>query len=237
MPGTAEGEDGPGGDWPPSTQQRPQGIVRRLAALFAEALEAETNRWILWLPVFFAAGIALYFALPAEPETRVAAAFVLGAVGLFWFVRGSPFSLAFGVAVLAVSWLCGRQAANGTGPRACSSGRAPPRFHSRLRRNLRTPQGRPRPADVACPLDRVPRASPDAKARSREHLGQEDGCLSRRGRCLAGNVEPAAGACRPRRLRFRARGRRPWSGHAAAVNSQTPDGRRDPKGRDVSSDE
>jgi competence protein ComEC len=104
MPGTAEGEDGPGGDWPPSTQQRPQGIVGRLAALFAEALEAETDRLILWLPVFFAAGIALYFALPAEPETRVAAAFVLGALGLFWFVRGSPFSLAFGVAVLAVSF-------------------------------------------------------------------------------------------------------------------------------------
>jgi len=104
MPGTAEGEDGPGGDWPPSTQQRPQGIVGRLAALFAEALEAETDRLILWLPVFFAAGIALYFALPAEPETRVAAAFVLGALGLFWFVRGSSFSLAFGVAVLAVSF-------------------------------------------------------------------------------------------------------------------------------------
>ena len=76
----------------------------RLAALFAEALEAETDRWILWLPVFVAAGIALYFALPAEPETRVAAAFVLGALGLFWFVRGSPFRLAFGVALLAVSF-------------------------------------------------------------------------------------------------------------------------------------
>ena len=33
------------------------------------------------------------------------------------------------------------------------------------------------------------------------------------------------------------RGRRPWSGHAAAVRSQTPDGGRDPKDRDVSSGE
>ena len=60
--------------WPPSTQPRPHGFLGRLVALFADTLEAESDRWILWLPVFFAAGIALYFALATEPETRVAAA-------------------------------------------------------------------------------------------------------------------------------------------------------------------
>lgn len=90
--------------WPPSTQPRPHGFLGRLVALFADTLEAESDRWILWLPVFFAAGIALYFALATEPETRVAAAFVLGALGVFWFVRGSPFSLAFAGALLALSF-------------------------------------------------------------------------------------------------------------------------------------
>lgn len=35
-------------------------------------LEAEQDRWFLWLPVMFGAGIALYFALPSEPLTLVA---------------------------------------------------------------------------------------------------------------------------------------------------------------------
>ena len=33
----------------------------------AHRLEAEHDRWFLWLPVLFGAGIALYFALPSEP--------------------------------------------------------------------------------------------------------------------------------------------------------------------------
>jgi competence protein ComEC len=33
----------------------------------ARNLEAEQERWFLWLPVMFGAGIALYFLLPAEP--------------------------------------------------------------------------------------------------------------------------------------------------------------------------
>ena len=33
----------------------------------AEALAAESDRRILWAPVFFGAGIALYFALTVEP--------------------------------------------------------------------------------------------------------------------------------------------------------------------------
>ena len=33
----------------------------------AHRLEAEHDRWFLWLPVLFGAGIAVYFALPSEP--------------------------------------------------------------------------------------------------------------------------------------------------------------------------
>ncbi len=30
-------------------------------------VELESDRWFLWVPVFFGAGIGLYFALPVEP--------------------------------------------------------------------------------------------------------------------------------------------------------------------------
>jgi competence protein ComEC len=44
-------------------------------------LEAERERWLLWLPVVFGAGIGLYFALPAEPPLWLGAA-GLGALAL-----------------------------------------------------------------------------------------------------------------------------------------------------------
>jgi len=50
----------------------------------ARALEAEAERWFLWLPVLFAAGILTYFALfshfPPSPNPRLAIALVLGAL-------------------------------------------------------------------------------------------------------------------------------------------------------------
>ncbi len=42
------------------------------AARLAQRLEAEYDRWFLWLPVLFGAGIAFYFALPSEPLLLVA---------------------------------------------------------------------------------------------------------------------------------------------------------------------
>jgi len=43
-----------------------------LFAWFARQLEAEQDRWFLWLPALFGTGIALYFSLPSEPLTLVA---------------------------------------------------------------------------------------------------------------------------------------------------------------------
>lgn len=53
-----------------------------MRAAFAD----EGERWILWLPVFFGAGIAIYFALPVEPQpwlggTAFASALAVGVVG------------------------------------------------------------------------------------------------------------------------------------------------------------
>lgn len=43
-----------------------------LSDRFAQRLEAEQDRWFLWLPVLFGAGISFYFALPSEPLLLVA---------------------------------------------------------------------------------------------------------------------------------------------------------------------
>lgn len=49
----------------------------------------ERTRWFLWVPVFFAAGIGVYFALPSEPPLWTAAApFAL--LPLLWLFRRRP---------------------------------------------------------------------------------------------------------------------------------------------------
>ena len=50
-------------------------------------LEAEQDRWFLWLPVLFGAGIAFYFALPSEPLLLVA---VLPAVAMLAVYFAGP---------------------------------------------------------------------------------------------------------------------------------------------------
>jgi competence protein ComEC len=85
--------------------------ARRLRPLsaFADALAAEGDRQLLWLPVFFGTGIALYFTLTLEPRDGVgivltAAAAVL-AVGLrrrpLW--RGAAIALAVAAAGFAAA--------------------------------------------------------------------------------------------------------------------------------------
>ncbi|MDJ0512950.1 MAG: ComEC/Rec2 family competence protein [Methyloceanibacter sp.] len=103
MPGTLNGEGEVGGNWPPTLHGRPPRWSALLARGLANALEAETDRWLLWLPVFFAFGIALYFALPSEPGGHVAAAIAVIALGLLMFVPRTVFGLAFGAALLALA--------------------------------------------------------------------------------------------------------------------------------------
>src|ERR1700704_6196781 len=52
----------------------------RPRAPLAEALAAEGDRRILWLPVFFGAGIALYFTPTAEPPRWLGLAATIAAV-------------------------------------------------------------------------------------------------------------------------------------------------------------
>jgi len=48
--------------------------ARGILVAFGRALLEERERWALWLPVAFGAGIGVYFALPAEPSRAFALA-------------------------------------------------------------------------------------------------------------------------------------------------------------------
>lgn len=86
--------------------QRPEGrgLIAMAVARVGCALEAEADRWFLWLPVFFAAGIITYFALPSEPALRPAASLVLAALGFVIMVRHASLGLALGIACLTFAF-------------------------------------------------------------------------------------------------------------------------------------
>jgi competence protein ComEC len=76
-------------------------------AALARQLEAEHDRWFLWLPVLFGTGIALYFSFPSEPRTPVAVLPAVAALalylsgprgGLAGLVTGALLAVALGVA-------------------------------------------------------------------------------------------------------------------------------------------
>ncbi len=81
--------------------RRREGLLSASLAASARALEAETDRWFLWLPVLFAGGILAYFALADEPDARLAAALLLGAIGLALAAKHAPLGLCIGGALLA----------------------------------------------------------------------------------------------------------------------------------------
>lgn len=87
----------------PEARSQPNALVR--------VLGQEQSRWFLWVPVFFAAGIAVYFALPVEPALASALAPAAGALVLraIWrrglggaLVTGALVSLALGMALAKV---------------------------------------------------------------------------------------------------------------------------------------
>ena len=97
MPGQGEGE---WGNWDAAARSR-GGLLSLALTAVGRALAVDSDRWFLWLPVFFAAGIIAYFALSNEPQPRVAAALVLGAIGICLALRSAPLGLALAGAFLA----------------------------------------------------------------------------------------------------------------------------------------
>src|SRR5512134_502643 len=81
--------------------RRRDGLLAAILAALARMLEAEHDRWILWVPVLFAAGILSYFVLAEEPAVRLALALVVGALGLSLAFRHARLGLCIGGAALA----------------------------------------------------------------------------------------------------------------------------------------
>jgi competence protein ComEC len=84
--------------------------VRRRAAVLPEALRAcelalsaEADRWFLWLPVLFGAGILVYFELPREPGLLATGLLLLSALGLLVALWRAPLGVALAGAVLAAA--------------------------------------------------------------------------------------------------------------------------------------
>ena len=84
------------GDEERTRLRRREGLIVTCLLASARALEAEQDRWFLWLPVLFAGGIVAYFALADEPGPRLAAALLLGAIGLCLAFRHAPLGLCLG---------------------------------------------------------------------------------------------------------------------------------------------
>jgi competence protein ComEC len=80
---------------------RDDGLLLAALGAAGRALERESDRWFVWIPVLFAGGIVAYFALEYEPGSRVAIALVIGALGLCLALRAAPLGLAIGGASLA----------------------------------------------------------------------------------------------------------------------------------------
>jgi competence protein ComEC len=71
---------------------------------FTENLEQERARWFVWLPVALGAGIAAYFALPAEPSAVFAVAAIAAAFGLAASIPRHSLPRAAALAILSASF-------------------------------------------------------------------------------------------------------------------------------------
>ncbi|HEX9771072.1 MAG TPA: ComEC/Rec2 family competence protein [Kiloniellales bacterium] len=82
------------------------GAAARARAWLARQLSAERERWVLWLPVAYGVGTALYFWLPQEPSAMIGAAGVSAAVaaGVGLRHRGQLLILALALGAVAVGF-------------------------------------------------------------------------------------------------------------------------------------
>src|SRR5215469_10256008 len=64
--------------------------IARLVTALSDRLAAEAERRLLWLPVFFGAGIGVYFALKVEPPLWPGVVAAIAAAGLSFALRRHP---------------------------------------------------------------------------------------------------------------------------------------------------
>jgi len=91
--------------WPGTTSDRASAVAAGLRTL-QRALEAERDRWFLWLPLFFGLGIGIYYSLLVEPPLWLGlliAGVALPAAVLAW-VHGRFAAAAIGVAAMGLGF-------------------------------------------------------------------------------------------------------------------------------------
>ena len=193
MPGRDEHASG---HWLDGPQRRLGGAALALAAI-ARALEAESDRLSLWIPVLFGGGILVYFALPgASPAHRrrahhAAAGLILAEVARTRAhhrrsARRSACDLrraAIGVRRKAEPWRCRRP---------CRVGGHAPAYQASMAPSTRTRLGARRASCPAlCPgstlpstrsLSRACRAATDQRRHEARAEALGAGCRPRRGR-------------------------------------------------------
>jgi competence protein ComEC len=69
-------------------------MLKAVYANIRDNLLHEAERWVLWLPVFFGAGIGVYFSLYDEPEIFVAPALIAIAI-IFLIISRHNFALKY----------------------------------------------------------------------------------------------------------------------------------------------
>ena len=85
--------------------------VRSAFSRLTDALGAEQERWPLWLPVFFGAGIGVYFGLPREPPGWLGFLALATAIAAMIALRKRPAWLLAGIALsLAAAGFAASQA-------------------------------------------------------------------------------------------------------------------------------
>ncbi len=93
----------PGGKLSGPASPRSLFIASRAGRAIAAQLDAEQGRWFLWLPVFFGAGIGIYFELLEEPPFSLSLGLLVAALALRMMARANLFAFFVTSIVLCMS--------------------------------------------------------------------------------------------------------------------------------------
>jgi competence protein ComEC len=87
----------------PARALAPFRLIESAGSVLSALLDAEQGRWFLWLPVFFGAGVGLYFELAEEPDFSLSLGLFVAVLGLRMLARANLFAFLVTSVLLCVS--------------------------------------------------------------------------------------------------------------------------------------